>query len=368
MTIKIRKRKIKGRERLYFDYYYKGQRKTESLDFYLHLAAPGSKLTKEQQKENKNTLKTVEQIKAIREREYLAKKYDIDDLSKLNASFIEYFRSLVSKKTESAGNQGNWNSCLLHLERYTNGFDITFARANQDWIQGFREYLESGARSKAGQKLSQNTKASYFNKLKAAFKQARIDGIIKENPAEVVKGFKEAETDKAFLTADELKILAKADCKDEQLKRAFLFSCLTGLRWSDVTSIRWNHLEFSEDRGHFLVFKQIKTEGRQVHFISEAAVGLLGQRGEMNDLIFGGLTYGAHTNMKLKEWVYKAGISKDITFHCARHTYATLQLNSGTDFYTVSKMLGHKSVKNTQVYLNVIDKNKIDAANKIKLD
>jgi integrase len=116
------------------------------------------------------------------------------------------------------------------------------------------------------------------------------------------------------------------------------------------------------------VFKQIKTKGNQVHYISEDAVSQLGPRGDMNQLIFGGLTYGAHTNMKLKEWIYKAGIRKDITFHCARHTYATLQLLLGTDFYTVSKLMGHKSVKNTQVYLNAIDQSKIDAANKINLD
>ena len=64
----------------------------------------------------------------------------------------------------------------------------------------------------------------------------------------------------------------------------------------------------------------------------------------------------------------KAGITKNITFHCARHTYATLQLTLGTDIYTVSKLLGHKELRTTQIYAKVIDDKKKEAANKIKLD
>lgn len=63
-----------------------------------------------------------------------------------------------------------------------------------------------------------------------------------------------------------------------------------------------------------------------------------------------------------------AGISRTITFHCARHTYATLQLAAGTDIYTFSKMLGHSELRTTQIYAKVIDSKKIEAANKIKLD
>jgi site-specific recombinase XerD len=81
-----------------------------------------------------------------------------------------------------------------------------------------------------------------------------------------------------------------------------------------------------------------------------------------------GLEYSAYNNTLLREWVKEAGITKYITFHCFRHTYATLQLSLGTDIYTVSKLLGHRELKTTQIYAKVIDKVKREAADKIKLD
>ncbi len=63
----------------------------------------------------------------------------------------------------------------------------------------------------------------------------------------------------------------------------------------------------------------------------------------------------------------RAGIEKHITFHCARHTYATLQLSLGTDIYTVSKLLGHENLRTTEVYAKIIDEKKQEAASKIKI-
>ena len=84
--------------------------------------------------------------------------------------------------------------------------------------------------------------------------------------------------------------------------------------------------------------------------------------------MFEGLPDPSWISKPLKRWIQSAGITKHITFHCFRHTYATLQLASGTDIYTVSKMLGHTNVRTTQVYTKVVDKKKEDAANAIKID
>ena len=92
---------------------------------------------------------------------------------------------------------------------------------------------------------------------------------------------------------------------------------------------------------------------------------MLGEIGEKEDRVFKGLKYSAWHNLKLQQWVMKAGISKTITFHCARHTFATLQLTNGTDIYTISKLLGHRELKTTQLYAKIIDQKKIDASNAI---
>jgi integrase len=101
---------------------------------------------------------------------------------------------------------------------------------------------------------------------------------------------------------------------------------------------------------------------------NDDALKLLGERTGLKERVFEGLKYSAWHNLKLQQWAMKAGISKTITFHCARHTYATLQLTLGTDIYTVSKLLGHKDLKTTQIYAKVIDERKTLAATKIKLD
>jgi site-specific recombinase XerD len=94
---------------------------------------------------------------------------------------------------------------------------------------------------------------------------------------------------------------------------------------------------------------------------------LLGNRRSPNDIVFAGLKYSAWVNLRLKQWVLDAGITADISFHCFRHTYATLQLNGGTDIFTVSKMLGHKDLKTTQIYAKIVDKTKREATNRIIL-
>ena len=102
--------------------------------------------------------------------------------------------------------------------------------------------------------------------------------------------------------------------------------------------------------------------------ISNQAYELCGERRDSDNLVFEGLTDPSWINRPLKKWIAAAGITKHITFHCARHTNATLLLANGTDIYTVSKMLGHTNVRTTQIYAKVIDEKKEQAANEIKLN
>ena len=81
--------------------------------------------------------------------------------------------------------------------------------------------------------------------------------------------------------------------------------------------------------------------------------------------MFEGFTYGAWTSLELKRWALAAGITKNLTFHCARHTFAVMMLDLGADIYTVSKLLGHRELSTTQIYAKVLDKNKQAAVNLI---
>jgi site-specific recombinase XerD len=100
--------------------------------------------------------------------------------------------------------------------------------------------------------------------------------------------------------------------------------------------------------------------------ISDEAYEILGERKNDNDKVFAGLKKW-DVDRVLPVWVAKAGITKHITFHCFRHTYATLQIFSGTDIFTLSKMLGHKSVKTTQIYTKIVDEKKREASMRISL-
>lgn len=188
-----------------------------------------------------------------------------------------------------------------------------------------------------------------------------------------VKPIPSAETRREYLTLDELNTLVKTPCHDFLLKRAALFSALTGLRFSDIQKMTWGELKYIHEQGYFLNFNQKKTKGVEVLPISEQAYSLTEgtenpQEMPQDSFVFDGLKYSAYHNKHLFQWIGAAGITKNITFHCFRHTFATLQLFNGTDIYTVSKMLGHRNLKTTQVYAKIVDETKRKAANKIRLN
>jgi len=363
MKVTLRKRNQGGKTSLYLDYYHKGKRKTEYLKLYLE---PNPK-TKDDKEVNKKTLQLAETIRAQRQIEIQNGVYGFRDNEKQKASFTNYIELLTEKRKDSLGNYGNWDSMLKHLQSYI-PMDVTFAEVDMKFVQGFKEYLDKEAKTKSDQNLSQNSKYSYFNKFRAALKQAVKDGIIPTNPSEGVEAFKQGEPQREFLSLEELQAAVKAECEIPKLKTAFLFSCLTGLRWSDINKLLWSEIQHSNDMGYYIRFRQKKTKGAETLPISDQAFALLGERQANEERVFKGLKYSAWHNMKLQQWMMKAGISKTITFHCARHTYATLQLSAGTDIYTVSKLLGHRELKTTQIYAKVIDEKKKEAANKIKLD
>lgn len=167
-----------------------------------------------------------------------------------------------------------------------------------------------------------------------------------------------------YLTIDEVKQVAQTDCESDLIKRAFLFSCLTGLRKCDIIKLTWG--EVTEQSGFTrIIFRQKKTKGQEYLDITPQAAEMLGPRGKAMDEVFKGMPCTSTVNFILKLWMQKAQIDKAITFHCARHTFAVMMLDLGTDIYTVSKLLGHRELTTTQIYAKVLDKNKQAAVARI---
>jgi integrase len=374
--VTLRQKKIsKGRQSLYLDFYpaiphpETGEpTRREFLGLYI-FEKPKTPIDKQH---NTETLQIGESIRQKREnflnKPEIYSEYEKEQLRKKELGeqcFIEYFRKLANKR--KASNHDNWVSALNYIEAFTNG-KLRFADLNEKILEDFKEYLLK-TKSKKSDKatLSQNSAVSYFNKVKAALKQAYKDGILQTDLNAKTSTIKAAETRREYLTIEELNKLAKTPCKNDILKRAALFSALTGLRFSDIQKMVWGEIEYIEGQGYYLNYSQKKTNGIEYYPISEQAVSLLHEKGEPTAKVFD-LKYSAYQNRQLLKWIEDAGITKDITFHCFRHTFATLQLFNGTDIYTVSKMLGHKDLKTTQIYAKVVDESKRLAADKIKLD
>ena len=222
-------------------------------------------------------------------------------------------------------------------------------------MNDFKIYLLNQTTTRK-KKLLPSSAALYLTKIKTALKQAENERIILDNPGRRVKAIKSQESVRQYLQLEEIKLLTKQECKMPMLKKAFLFSCLTGLRWSDMINLRWGDIIYSDSELIWkIVFTQVKTKSREWLPITQQAYDILGIRGDDDIRIFKGLQYNVWTNRALAEWVLEAGINKHVTYHVSRHTFATLLLTNNADIFTISKLLGHKDIATTQIYGKIID-------------
>ena len=369
--IRLRKRTIGGgRQSLYLDIYLDGRRTYEYLKLYLD-PEDGKPDTR---KRNADTLQLAKAIKAKRVVELQNHRFGFEEDYHTEVRFLDYFyRTCEERKgtPASKGNWGNWYSAYLHLKIYCKrNPDVTFREITPEWVEGFRRYLAKEAicqnrYDKEGNlsakiPISDSSRQSYWAKLKACLHEAFENHVIPSDPSRGIKGFSVPDQERAYLTVDEVRRLAATPCTYPGLRRAFLFSCLTGLRKSDIMLLRWSDVR--EENGHTrIVFRQKKTKGQEYLDISPAAIPYLGERRGQQDLVFYDFKYSSSSNTELRMWAARAGVLKDFAFHCGRHTFAVMMLDLGADIYTVSKLLGHREIKTTQIYANILDKKKQDA-------
>jgi len=348
--VTLRKKMTRDRYSLFLDIYYNGKRKKE----YLGLKVSQNKRPTA---DDKNTIDSaIAYLKQV-DSEIVNGRFDIakviDEQPQYIIPFIEKY---IAERTDlQSGSKKKYRNTALHLGKHF-GELADFKKIKESDIEGFKLYLKSN--------LSQNSADSYFAVVKAIFREAKKRKLTDSNVTENIKGVGKKNKLPVYLTEEELDKLASTKCKHEDTKKAFLFSCYTGLRYSDSESLMYGHIQRNDEIWQIRL-AQVKTRSEVIIPINEKALKMIEPFGESSAKVFE-LWKDDHTRNIVRKWAKDAGIVKNITFHVARHTFATRLITSGADLYTVSKLLGHTDIKHTQIYAQVIDKVKVDAVMRLK--
>lgn len=360
--VTLRRRPItQARESLYLDFY--PPIRSKSTMKLVHKEYLGIYIFQEPQNEiqrdyNNEMLLKAEAIQAIQVQSCINEEFGFLDKEKMKGDFLAYFKEICRHKDQK------WGKVYLHFANFVGG-KCTFGEISVDLVRRFGDYLQTARQLKhTEKKLKTNSVAGYFSTFRALLKIAYRDKMIRENVNDFLDKIEYEETRREFLTLDEVKRLLNTPCDIPVLRCAAIFSCYTGLRISDILQLKWEHIVLAADGGWCIRIRTEKTETEATLPVSDEALEYCGKRGE--GLVFKGLERYM-TAYPLQKWLKKTGTTKHITFHCFRHTFATLQLAMGEDIFTVSKMLTHKNVSTTQIYAELVDERKRAASNRITL-
>ena len=368
MNVSLRKRKLKGgRLRLYLDFYPPvihpdtGQpTRREFLKLYLYDRPKGES----EREHNRETKLLAENIRAHRQLQIQKGNYDFLAKYTGNESFLNFFKEEVDKREKTGRNYQSWRSTYLHLHRFAEG-KLLVKQVTTPFCKLFREHMLHTHCLNSSRPLQQNSAAGYFDVFKEAVSKAYEEKLLKDDPGLRIKSIPQKETEREFLTFEEVQAIARAECPDPVLKQAALFSAFTGLRFGDIRDLKWSEVRHSKEHGNFLRFTVNKPNRPETLFISDQARQMMGEERESEERVFEGLKYGSHITQRLNVWMRNAGIERHITFHAFRHTFATLQITFGTDIYTLKDLLAQKNVQTTQIYARVLDEKKKAAVNRI---
>jgi len=334
VTLRIRKGKMM--DSIQLDVVEDGKRTRENLGLYL---------TGDRDKD-RETLLLAEQIRAKRLRERTLRNAGIAEISfRPEEDFLNFYDALMERKGKP------WRNLRSHITAFVKNTRPRFADITEQWLSGFRDHLN-------GKKLAQNTIASYLDVLKTALNIAVRQKVISVNPFVYMDPIRRSRTQREYLTVEELVALSAAPCAFPEVRRPFLFACLTGLRISDLKALTWKNV-----RPDGIRFTQKKTGDVTVIPLATQAREILGEQGKAKagDHVFD-FPYGEDVfNQRLLRWVKSAGIEKHVTSHTARHTFATMLITQGNDLYSVQHLLGHRDIKVTQIYAKLVDARKQSA-------
>lgn len=367
VTIRFRKL-AHGRQSIYLDIYQYGQRRYEFLRLYLWPARCSDRAA---QQHNRLVLQQAMAIKARRTQECLL--HDRPPLTRCPPDLLltEWMKQVMQRKAregQSPRRAETYQAALRHLTTFLAGRRIRLHEVGKPLLQGFIRYLLTAA-SRRGGTLSRSTAGVYFATLDSALQQAYRDGLLSENPAQRLhpderKALCSAETRHTYLSIDEVKALQSVEHRRGQdTLAAFLFACFTGLRFSDVVTLRHSDIRAEGDR-RLIVKTMVKTRQSVVIPLSASAERWLPRRNADADSPVFCLPTVQWMEICLKRMAREAGIIKNITFHTGRHTFATLQITLGSDLYTVSRLLGHRSIRSTQIYADIVLGKRVEAVSR----
>lgn len=349
--VRIRTRQLQnGCESIYLDIYTEGRRRYEFLRLYLVPATDKAARTR-----NENTMRAANAIKEQRIKELTDQKAGIASTPNGGGITLGGLIGAYIQRKQGTAAERFAKSLLYHLENM-NCLHVKLSDID-------KRFCITLARKLNGLELKGISKVGYYSRLNAIFNDAVEHDLIASNPMQGVPRSERPQAQAAereYLTADEVGKLIATPCRKEYIKRAFLFSCFSGLRKSDIELLTWGNLKAVN--GHTEIRTvQKKTHNEVIIPLSPEAARWLPDRGgdRDSDKIFVPLL--RQDQCILSEWIAAAGITKHITFHCARHTFATLLITLGADLYTVSKLLGHTNISTTQIYAKIVDSKRVEA-------
>lgn len=369
-TVTLRKRPIKNgtMQSLYLDYYpgYRDEttmkmQRHESLGIYIY-----SKPRNQRERDyNDRMMEKGEAIRCRRFESVVNERYDFFDREKMKGDFLAYFEKKAREKNTK------WENVYKHFHAFCQG-KCRFDEINVELCNRFMQYLFTTPQTlHKKHRLHINTIAGYWSTFRAVLHTAYRDHRILENPNGYLDRIDTIPTEKEHLSQPELVKLAETECQEPELKKAFLFSCLTGIRKSDVKGLTWMKIQPYGNGGMYITVRMQKTRQLINNPISEEALELIGFYDEdkdrqPSDKVFPNLKDSMFQS-PLKNWMKAAGITKHISFHCARHTFGSLQADAGTSIYAIQRMLGHKNVETTQIYADMSDETKRQSVDRITL-
>jgi integrase len=286
----------------------------------------------------------------------------IDDRKTILKAFSEHnvqVKALVGKEY-AWGTYDLFNRTFTHTQAFIKwkyrADDLDIKKLDYEFISQYSYYLKSV------KDCQHNTTMKYLTYFKKIVLLCVKYGWLDRDPFTAFK-MNRKEVEKPFLTESELNVIADKAFPSERLinvRDLFLFSCFTGLAYADVKKLRKDEIVIGVDGEHWIMTHRQKTDTASRIPLLPQALQILNKYRDHAQTAITGKMFPILTNQKmnayLKEIADVCGISKNLTFHTARHTFATtVTLSNGVPIETVAKMLGHKNLRQTQHYAKVLD-------------